>query len=296
LASLFDEPSGSSKVFKIGTSGWSYPPNTGPGSWTGIFYPWKKADELKIYSRYFDTVEVNSTFYRPCTPKTAESWIRRTPDHFQFTVKAWQRFTHDKEMWWESDIREFKEGLVPLIEAGKLGCLLFQFPASFRRTPQTQARLSALLNEFTEFRKAVELRHRSWNEEASAADVFPAVPAFIDEPKFEDSIRQEIQPRDGVLYVRLHGRRAEKWWKHEHRNERYDYLYSPAEIHGIAAGLKAVAARNPMESAYVFFNNHPEAKAVANAVMLRVELDDPLDVELPESLTQKYPDIPGASR
>src|SRR5262252_7782989 len=72
VSSLFIEPSDYTGGPRIGTSGWSYPPNTGPGSWTGIFYPMSKTDELRFYSRFFNAVEVNSTFYRPCTAKTAE--------------------------------------------------------------------------------------------------------------------------------------------------------------------------------------------------------------------------------
>src|SRR5206468_116045 len=75
------------QVWKVGTSGWSYPPSSGPGAWTGVFYPFKKTDELGFYSNYFNAVEVNSTFYRPCSPKTAESWVKRTPEDFEFTVK-----------------------------------------------------------------------------------------------------------------------------------------------------------------------------------------------------------------
>jgi len=79
---------------KVGTSGWSYP--KGLGTWNGIFYPEGKLDELAYYSERFDTVEVNSTFYRPVYPKVAKSWARRTPRGFEFAVKAWQRFTHPK--------------------------------------------------------------------------------------------------------------------------------------------------------------------------------------------------------
>src|SRR5215831_10099105 len=135
--SLFIEPKDNTGACRVGTSGWSYPPSSGPGSWTGLFYPLGKTDELKFYSRYFNAVEINSTFYRPCAPKTAESWVKRTPDDFEFTVKVWQQFTHGKREWSSTDVEEFKSGIFPLREATKLGCLLFQFPASFRHTLAT---------------------------------------------------------------------------------------------------------------------------------------------------------------
>src|SRR6266850_1597469 len=182
--SLFIEPKDNTGTLRIGTSGWSYPPSTGPGSWTGVFYPLSKTDELKFYSRYFNVVEINSTFYRPCAPKTAESWAKRTPKDFEFTVKAWQQFTHKKGEWTEGEVEEFKQGIRPLIEANKLGCILFQFPASFKYTPEVMDRLKELLELFGDEPKAIELRHRSWEDEVPALSSLGAVPAFIDEPKF----------------------------------------------------------------------------------------------------------------
>src|SRR5215813_5144373 len=167
-SSLFIEPKDNTGAWRVGTSGWSYPPNTGSGTWTGVFYPLTKIDELKFYSRYFNTVEINSTFYRPCAPKTAENWAKRTPADFEFT-----------------------EGIAPLIDADKLGCILFQFPASFRQTSEAMDQLKSLLELFGDYPKAVELRHRSWDDLPTLLQSFDAVPAFIDEPKFKDSIRQD---------------------------------------------------------------------------------------------------------
>ena len=282
---------GVATVWRVGTSGWSYPPSSGPGSWTGIFYPLSRSDELQFYSRYFNTVEVNSTFYRPCAPKTAASWAKRTPDGFEFTVKAWQEFTHKKDIWLPADIDQFKQGIAPLHEAGKLGCILFQFPASFRCTGETSDRLKRLLGEFGEYRKAVELRHRSWHDSLHLLSGFDAVPAFIDEPKFRDSIRQDVGDAGSVLYVRLHGRNVEKWWKHEHRNERYDYLYSKEELRPYTIRLKEVVNAKAVQKAYVFFNNHPNAKAVVNAVMMRAELDMPVETALPDRLLEVFPEL-----
>ena len=291
---LFIEPKDNTGAWRVGTSGWSYPPSSGPGSWTGIFYPLTKTDELKFYSKYFNAVEINSTFYRPCAPKTAESWVKRTSEDFEFTVKAWQEFTHKKGDWTVEQVDEFKEGILPLIESHKLGCILFQFPASFRHTSETVDRLKALLDLFQDFPKAVELRHRSWGEAVPILASFNAVPAFIDEPKFKDSIRQDFESVSGpLLYLRLHGRKFEKWWRHEHRNERYDYLYTPEELRPYAIRLKSVLDNKAIQRAYVFFNNHPGAKAVANAVMMRAQLDIPVKPELPKSLVEKYPQMEG---
>ncbi len=123
----------------IGTSGWSYP--KGEGTWNGYFYPAdKKLDELIYYSRFFRTVEINSTFYRPPSPRMSQSWANRVPDGFLFAVKLWQKFTHPKMFEKatgeaaavsQDDITFFKQSLEPLAAAGKLGVLLAQFPPSF---------------------------------------------------------------------------------------------------------------------------------------------------------------------
>ena len=291
-SSLFIEPKDNTGVWRVGTSGWSYPPSSGPGSWTGVFYPLAKTDELKFYSRYFNAVEINSTFYRPCAAKTAESWVKRTPADFEFTVKAWQQFTHRKGNWTQVEVDQFKEGILPLMESDKLGCVLFQFPASFRHTPETMDGLRSLLEVFGDYPKTVELRHRSWGDALPMLQSFEAVPAFIDEPKFKDSIRQDFQAVGGkFLYLRLHGRKFEKWWRHEHRNERYDYLYTAEELRPYAIRLKSVLENENIRRAYIFFNNHPGAKAVANAVMMRAELEIPVKAELPEKLVETYPEL-----
>ena len=291
-SNLFIEPKDNTGVLRIGTSGWSYPPNTGPGTWTGVFYPLSKTDELKFYSRFFNTVEINSTFYRPCSPRTAESWVKRTPDDFEFTVKAWRQFTHEKSEWNPAEAEEFTSGILPLIEAQKLGCILFQFPASFRYTPETLDRLKSVLDHFGNYPKAVELRHRSWQDAWPTLESFNATPAFIDEPKFRDSIRQDLEAAAGkILYIRFHGRNFEKWWRHEHRDERYDYLYKPEDLQPYAVRLKSILENKDIQRAYIFFNNHPGAKAVANAVMLRAQLDVPVTAELPDRLVGRFPEL-----
>src|SRR6185295_11119263 len=79
----------------IGTSGWNYP--SGAGTWNGVFYPSRRArgfDELAWYAEHFDTVEVNSTFYRMPEAANSLAWLRRTPASFQFSIKLFQKFTH----------------------------------------------------------------------------------------------------------------------------------------------------------------------------------------------------------
>ena len=81
-------------MIRIGTAGWSY--MSGHGKWAGVFYPRGTDDPLAFYARFFQTVEVNSTFYRPIEPEMARSWAAKTPADFRFSVKLFQKFTHPK--------------------------------------------------------------------------------------------------------------------------------------------------------------------------------------------------------
>ena len=141
----------SSRLY-IGTSGWSYP--KGAGTWDGTFYPpkLKDPDKLTFYAQYFNTVEINSTFYRPPSPYAARAWASKVPEDFRFTAKLWQKFTHPKMFEaatgqaasvQDEDFGIFTEGIGPLAEAGKLGPLLAQFPTSFRPDPGTLEYLEA---------------------------------------------------------------------------------------------------------------------------------------------------------
>src|SRR5258708_15950056 len=159
----------------VGTSGWSYP--KGEGAWDGVFTPPELADKdkLSFYARYFNTVEINSSFYRPPSQYAARAWAVKVPDDFRFTAKLWQKFTHPKmfekatgQSWQvqDEDFAVFAEGTGPLLEAGKLGPILAQFPTSFRPASGTLEYLADLIHRMrgTGFRLAVELRHREWTE------------------------------------------------------------------------------------------------------------------------------------
>src|SRR3954466_13725507 len=114
---------------RVGTSGWSYP--SGAGTWNGIFYPEKKSDwivELAFYAEHFDTVEVNSSFYRVPAVKTARDWVRRTPEDFEFSLKLYQKFTHpemfakatgkDPSELDRKDVDDFRAAIDPIADAG----------------------------------------------------------------------------------------------------------------------------------------------------------------------------------
>src|SRR5437588_3776245 len=116
---------------KIGPAGWTYK------DWEGIVYPQKpgpKFDPLEYLARFFDTVEINSTFYRPPTAQTGRAWAARVADHaeFSFTAKLHQVFTHERGKATAADEKLFRAGIDPLVEAQRLGAILIQFPWSFK--------------------------------------------------------------------------------------------------------------------------------------------------------------------
>ncbi len=265
---------------RVGTSGWSYP--TGEGRWTGVVYPPGTKSELGYYAtRLFNTVEVNVSFYRLIPPATARGWVRITPPGFEFAVKAWQKFTHPRmhaeaaghvEEVTQEDFDRFRAGLEPLAEAGKLGAVLLQFSPSFVASPQSVDSLGTLLGKLAAYPLAVELRHRSWShrkqETRNLLQAHRATWVVIDEPKFPSSIRQEVEPLSERLYLRFHGRNAAKWWKHDRAEERYDYLYSEAELRPFAEKIREMLTQARPGRVFVFFNNHARGQAVQNAQMM----------------------------
>jgi uncharacterized protein YecE (DUF72 family) len=300
----------SGSPIRIGTSGWSYP--AGRGTWNGIFYParagrgQRRFDELSYYAEHFDTVEVNSSFYRPPGAAMAHRWVERTPPGFEFSLKLYQKFTHP-EMFLDStgrdpydlgqaDVDEFRRSLEPIATAGRLGALLAQFPVSFKNEPNTEEYLRWLLTAFRDYPIAVELRHRSWSDHAGRTmeilNEHGAAWAQIDEPKFRVSIRQTFRPNvPGLFYMRLHGRNAANWWTHERAEDRYDYLYSHDELKPFADTAKEI--RKEVRKAYLYMNNHFAAKAVANAAMLKHQLGQPLPGGYPDEFVERYPALAG---
>jgi uncharacterized protein YecE (DUF72 family) len=302
-------------VIRVGTSGWNYP--TGRGTWNGIFYPTSRGrgfDELAYYAEHFDVVEVNSTFYRPPEPALSASWLRRTPASFQFAVKLFQKFTHP-DMYlarpgageWDiasGDIDQFRAGVDPIAQAGRLAALLMQFPPSFHANPESRDYLSWLMARFAAYPLAVELRHRSWSDERTDTqarlDDARAAWVFIDEPKFDSSIAQHLadsatgHAASSLWYVRLHGRRADLWWEHEEAEDRYNYLYSPQELEPFASTARKV--RQTGRRAVLLFNNHFSAKAVANAAILKHQLGDLLPGDYPRDFIDRYPELEGVVR
>ena len=134
---------------RIGPAGWSYT------DWEGTVYPphGSKFDPLTYLAQFFDTIEINSPFYRIPPATHAKSWIRRVTSNrdFKFTTKIFRGFTHEEAQLAAGDVKAFKDYLDPLMNADRLGAILLQFPWSFRNTPESRVKLVDLFNAFAAF-------------------------------------------------------------------------------------------------------------------------------------------------
>ena len=293
--------SGQVRIY-IGTSGWSYP--KGEGTWTGHFYPTGKINELEYYSQFFNTVEINSSFYRPPNPGYVYNWVKRTPQEFLFTVKLWQKFTHPK-MYKEAtgeeaiisqaDVDQFKHSIEPLARYEKLGALLAQFPPSFKNDSFGQQILSAVIKTFGQYKLAVELRHRSWSNDANTATFLRENRVSwvqIDEPKFPSSVAAKVPLTSDMAYFRFHGRNKEMWWKGDSET-RYEYLYSGSEINELAEKVKS--ASEQVNLSFILFNNHWRGYAPRNAVDMKKALKLPF-TELPVQIPSEDEELTDSNK
>ena len=236
---------------RIGCSGWNY------DDWKGRLYPDGEPRRrwLELYAARFDTVEVNTTFYRLPSRDAVAGWVQQTPPQFEFAVKASRYLTHIKRLRELGDgIRRFYERIEPLSQAGRLGPVLWQLPENFHRDDE---RLAAWLQALPDGRHTIEFRHQSWfvPEVMSALRAGRVALTIADHPK------RPFQSHEATAdwrFVRFHyGSRGR------------DGNYSPAEIDTWA---RRIAAWRRTHEVYAYFNNDWHGYAPANALALRARL------------------------
>lgn len=245
----------------------------------------------------FDVVEVDTSFYRPPASALAEGWLRKSRGGFVFTVKVWRRLTHEEEPFAESDARPFKAGIEPLRRAGALGCLLAQFPWSFRDTPANRARIEALRGVFEGEELVVEVRHASWNTDGALAFLRGLGVGFcnIDAPASSEGLTGTRHLTSGTGYVRLHGRNRKAWFDPAAgRDEKYNYLYSETELSEWIEAVRELERRGAPR-VFVIANNHYGGQAVANALQIKASLSG-APVEVPDELLQAFPQLGKVAR
>jgi uncharacterized protein YecE (DUF72 family) len=276
-------------MIHFGPAGWHYK------DWEGIVYPDprpKGFDPLKFLARFFSTIEINSTYYAPALPATADKWVSRVAEfpEFRFTAKLWKRFTHERTTaWTPAEVRETRAAFDRMMGACRLGALLVQFPWSFKRTDENREWLDDVTRTFEEFPLVMEVRHESWNVAEFYQELAERNIGFvnIDQPLFSRSIKPSAAVTSPVGYIRVHGRNYSDWFRKGAGVEaRYDYLYSRNELEPWAARAKEV--NSIAKETFVITNNHYKGKAAANAVMLK-SLVSGSSSPAPASLIDEYP-------
>lgn len=248
----------------VGTSGFKF------ADWKIEFYPAGVPEKnwLNFYATQFNCLEINATYYRPVHPATFAQMAAKTPEGFQFTVKAYQSMTHGWDEDNESDFPLFIDSLRPLTEAGKFGGVLAQFPNSFRPDEDTRAYLGRFRQLLGELPAAVEFRHRDWVTEETFELLRRHQLAWcaVDEPQFRSLVPPVAAATSTVGYVRFHGRNYQTWWKGDNKS-RYDYLYSAEELAEWVPKIERLD--DETGKVFVFMNNCFGAQAAKNAADIR---------------------------
>ena len=281
---------------RCGPAGWAYP------GWHGVVYPRGVSGQfrpLEFLSRFFDVCEINRTFYQPIRPEVASFWIAQVcaNPRFMFTLKLGRRFTHERSLD-AAEIAVFKDGIRPLQRARKLGCVLLQFPWTFRFTEENRDFLIRLRRNFREFPLVAEMRHASWMREEAIGVLIDNHLGFcnIDQAAYTKAMPPTAILTSGVGYVRLHGRNPNDWDQEFGRGDegtaarkpiaRHDYLYAPEEL--LAWKQRIGQIGRLAAHMFVIANNDSGGKSVVNALQLSALLGDSRRSAPPE-LLRRYP-------
>ncbi len=270
---------------RIGTSGYSFP------DWVGTVYPagTRPGAFLPAYAKLFDAVEINATYYRTPSPQTFARMVEKTPDGFTFVVKVPRAMTHELTAF-DRELEPFREAIEPLAAAGRLGGLLAQFPYAFVPSDAARRHLERLARELGPGNAGastgpgtaagsgagaplqVEFRHDAWTSARTFELLHDLGIGFVnvDLPDLPHLPRPSAIATTRTGYVRLHGRNEKTWWSQEKGGDRYDYLYSQAELEPWAERIERLAAETDV--VYAFSNNCHLGQSVVNALQLGRQL------------------------
>ncbi|MGA2622680.1 MAG: DUF72 domain-containing protein [Bacteroidota bacterium] len=286
------------RKIRVGMGGWQLEPFNGP------LYPAnppKGFRKLEHYSRFFDVVEVNATFYtNALTPRNAHQWLQDVAGNpgFKFSVKLFKAFTHSMDAT-RGDVKSIHRLLEPMAAEEQLSGLVMQFPYSFVFNNQNRAYLAKLGKAFSEFRLFVEVRHNSWN--------VPEVHAFLQEnnlhlvnvdlPKIKKHMPLTESAWGDAAYFRLMGRNAEMWdhassggpKKTASESGRYLYRYRKEELAELVEAVKRTALR--MDETTVIFHNDPNGYSLLNGFQFRHLIQGDKRFDIPENLIAVFPEL-----
>lgn len=263
----------------IGCSGWSYNDSQDKGGWLNVFYPDKKTKKLRYYSQFFNTVEMDSTFYKEFYLSLNQGLFvgltKATPDNFKFSVKVPEIITHEKRLDLDKNVipefLTFLDKISPLKHTNKLGTIIIQLPPSFtikefEKTEKFLDRLCVEDENIKSNRYSIEFRHPSWNTEGTFEMLrhYDIASVLTDSPSKENlgflSDENNIATNTHAA-IRLHGRNNNRdhYW--------YDYLYSESELIPWVNKIKKI--KEQADSVFVYFNNHYGGKAIVNALQFK---------------------------
>ena len=268
-ASLGDQVDG---VIYVGTCGFAYK------DWVGPFYApkTKPLEMLAHYARAFRAVEIDSTYYAVPSARSVGSMVARTPPGFRFSFKAPHTVTHPPDpigLNVHADAKLLLESIEPARDAGKLACVLLQFPNAFKPEGNRETYVRRAVESFEGVAVVVEFRNAQWQRPQTMAMLEEVGAGYcnVDMPRLEGLLHPSADVSGSIGYVRFHGRNAKTWWRGTNVT-RYDYLYTAEELQPWADRIAEVEER--AQETYVFFNNHANGKSARNAEMMQALLDD----------------------
>ena len=265
--------------FYLGCSGWNYGDIPDKGGWLNVFYPDNKTRKLSYYSQFFNTVEMDATFYKRFYKHMNErlfmGMANATPNEFKISVKVPEIITHEKRLDINknvvTDLNEFLKKISPLEINRKLGSIIIQLPPSYTINEYNRLEefLVALRNR-SDLKNhdniALEFRHNSWNTEGvlELLHQFSIASVLTDSPVQENLgflSNENNLASNKLAVVRLHGRNTTRdhYW--------YDYLYSEGEL--IPWINKINRIKENVETIFVYFNNHYGGKAIVNSLQFK---------------------------
>ena len=277
-------PSSPLSNLRLGPAGWACP------SWDTHFYPSPKPrgfHPLSHLSKFFNTAEINSSFYQPIKPEVAQLWaslVSQRPD-FLFTAKLARSFTHEKKLD-AASVAAFRAGLAPLHKARRLGALVMQFPWSFRFTAENRQYLIDLRQAFHGCPLVAEFAHESWMLPEALGTLIDYRIGFgnLDQPSYGRAMPPTSILTNGIGYVRLNGRNYGNWFRDG--SSRYDYLYPQAELNEWADRIEHIGQH--AKQVFVVFNNEANAQSLVNAFQMQALLG-PAGI-VPKELLRRYPE------
>lgn len=256
-------------MIHVGCSGWNYK------DWIGKLYPIRTRDMLYEYSKVFDTVEINTTFYRVPPAEYVENWIKKTSSSnvFTFSLKFPREVTHELLFRNLNAAREiainFQEQIITrLKKKNKLGYVLLQLPPYF--STSNLPYLYRLMGDMDthNIQYFVEVRNRDLYENKAMARSLEEMNAGVVDIDSPEKKIEKVESILDVAYLRFHGQNYDSWSKRNgDPSERYNYLYSGPELNALSNIVKEKL--DAYKEIFIYFNNHPGGFAPSNASSFR---------------------------